>query len=327
VSAAPSITERAGYIGGSDAAAILGLSPYASPFQCFASKVGVDVPQSADPVRDEKFFWGHELEAAIARGFSKRTGIKVQRSKEPFYRSEKYPFMGGHLDFELADGSRTIVECKNIEFFGGDWGEPNPLDEDSSDLVPLYYLAQCDHYMVIRDAPCAYLIALFGGCRLRIYRINRARTREELLVRAEEIMWDRVQRDDPPPFTGVDDIILGIKSGYIESYDATKAKKAKAHIQLDKVGMGLVTIAAGASRKLTAAKAEREVARRALLEWLKGRSGYLYVGDEKQGSFLVGERETFDHKSLEIDDPVMHKRYLRKSMYGPSLRLVQDAED
>jgi putative phage-type endonuclease len=319
----PEVGERKGYIGGSDLAAILSLSPYGTPFQVFCAKVGVEVAERNDPVREEKFYFGHHLEEAIARAVTERYGIPAERTPEKFYRHPKYPFMGGHLDFWWSTTKRAVIECKNIEFRSNEWGEDS-LEEDCSGRVPLYYLCQVDHYMAIMDAQVAYLCALFGGCRLCVYRIDRSPEREALVIAAEGKFWQRVLNDDPPPFNGFDDMIAAIRSGYIESYNAKRAKELKKIIQLDAVANELLSRAYAASRKAAAAKAERDVARSALVQHLGGATGYLYIDKEKQGSLLTHERESFDEFSMKLAHPDIHAKFATKMLVGPTLRLSKD---
>lgn len=323
----PLADERQGYIGGSDLAGILSLSPFTTPFRVFASKVGIDLAEAPDPAREEKFYWGHALEPRIAKGFAERYKIPVRRSPQPFYRHPTHQFMGAHLDFEVDWANRNvIVECKNIENeWAKDWDQnPRPLDEDSSDLVPLYYLAQCDHYMMVRDAEYAYLIALFNGCRLRAYRINRSAEREKIALAAEQVFWQRVLNDDPPPFTGVDDLVDAMRAGYIERYDSKRAKAEKIKIQLDEVAAKLCEVAAREAIKEKKAKNARMTARNALIAHLGAQTGYLFVGKEKYGSFLAGERENFDEFSFKLAHPDIHAKFARVDMTGPVLRLAKD---
>ena len=329
---APGVGDRQGYIGGSDVAGILSLSPFSTPFRVFASKVGSPIAEAKDPVREEKFDWGHALEPAIAEGFARRYRREIRRSPEPFYRHPVHQFMGAHVDFESASGPggpwNVLVECKNVEFDSDEWGKPHEdFEQDASDLVPLYYLAQVDHYMIVRDYSYAYLVALFGGCHMRVYRINRNPAREELIIRSEEVFWKRVVDDEPPPFSGLDDLLLAQRAGYIETYNSKRAKAEKVRIELDKIGLAILDEVYRESRAENAAKKKRETARRALIAHLEGRTGYLYAGKEKHGSFLMGERTSFDSFSFELENPELHAKYSRKVPVGPILRLPKDKND
>uniref|UniRef100_UPI00193103D1 YqaJ viral recombinase family protein n=1 Tax=Caenibacillus caldisaponilyticus TaxID=1674942 RepID=UPI00193103D1 len=68
------LRERRKGIGGSDAAAILGLNKWKSPIQVYMEKIG----EIESDVSSEAAYWGHVLEDVVAREFSKRTGKKVR---------------------------------------------------------------------------------------------------------------------------------------------------------------------------------------------------------------------------------------------------------
>jgi len=72
------LAARHGWVGGSDAAAILGLDPSRSVVEVWAQKRSSGPP---DRVDDERAFWGLELEEAIGRGFGKRHGREVRRPR------------------------------------------------------------------------------------------------------------------------------------------------------------------------------------------------------------------------------------------------------
>ena len=85
-------------IGGSDVAAIMGISPFATIRDLFYNKTGVQ------PViqEEEESNWvakevGHRLEDLVAEIFSKKTGLEVFPVRVMF-RHPLYPFMG-HLRF------------------------------------------------------------------------------------------------------------------------------------------------------------------------------------------------------------------------------------
>lgn len=323
--AQPGVGERRGYIGGSDVAAILSLSPYAdaTPFQVFAQKVGVEITRSIDPDRDEQMEAGKEMEVVIASLLTKRTGIATRRPPQQFYTHKTHAFIGGHPDFLCKDG---LVECKNIAYQHDEWQEPRELDQDSSDLVPLYYLTQVDHYMLLLDLPVTFLVALFTGHKLKVYRIDRNASRESILLAAEIKFWERVVNDDPPPFSGIDDRIAALRAGYIESHNAERAKKEKKNIQLDEIGQTLLAIVHKERSAINRAKKRADTARKALIEHLGAQTGYLYVGKDKQGSFLVSKRENFDEFSLKLAHPDLHAQYVREALTEPVLRLTKDYE-
>jgi putative phage-type endonuclease len=65
------LEQRRHGIGGSDAAAALGLSPWKTPLSLYLEKTG-----DARPFRDnESMLWGRVLEPAIRAEYTRRTGI------------------------------------------------------------------------------------------------------------------------------------------------------------------------------------------------------------------------------------------------------------
>ena len=78
---------RKGYIGGSDAGAIVGLNPYSSQFSVWAEKTG-RIPEFEGNVRTAV---GTALEDFVARMFMDEAGKKVQRCNFTLVNS-RYPW-------------------------------------------------------------------------------------------------------------------------------------------------------------------------------------------------------------------------------------------
>lgn len=70
------LKERQKGIGGSDVAAILGVSAYRTPLDVFMDKTS-EITEDKSP--SEAAYWGTTLEDIVAQEFSRRTGLKVQR--------------------------------------------------------------------------------------------------------------------------------------------------------------------------------------------------------------------------------------------------------
>lgn len=329
----PSVSEREGYIGGSDLAAIFGFSPYATPFSVFLQKRGLAAPKRIDPGLQEKFDFGHAMEPVIAKMFTRRTGLVTSRpaSASDFMRSEKHPFLGGHVDYWVsrdgADRSHAILECKNIEYRGTEWGEPDP-NGDNASAVAIYYLTQCDHYMALTNVDLCYLAALFGGCRLEVYPIHRNAEREALLLEAESRFWQRVVDDDPPDFSGsVDETILALQTRYLAGLTAAEAKKAKAVIQLSGESAELLQKIKTLRKTARTADIEAQAHIGALIRLLEAKTGYLQIGDEKWGSLLMQDRKTFDDFAFQMQHPDLYAKFQVEKRIGPVLRLRKDPDE
>jgi putative phage-type endonuclease len=177
-------------IGGSDAGAILGVSPWTSALELWEQKRGI---VQDERVPSERMVWGTRLEHAILAGYEEDEGVKLRKTGRVFRRHADFPFVVGHPD-AIADD--RIVEAKAVGFLDERWGEPGSED------VPVHYFAQVQHYMMLTGRPRADLAALVGGRELRVYVIPAAPAFQEALLQEERDFWLRVVEDVPPPPDG-----------------------------------------------------------------------------------------------------------------------------
>lgn len=185
-------------IGGSDVAAILGLSRWRTPLQVYQEKRGELGPQPDN----EAMRWGRYLEPVVRQAYADETGREVRVLRD-MQRHPKHEFMVANLDgFIAADQPGThvsrIFEAKTARS-GADWGEPG------SDQIPQAYLLQVQHYMEVTGFGVADVAVLIGGSDFRIYEVPADRELQQMLVEAEAEFWGRVQHGDPPePVTVAD---------------------------------------------------------------------------------------------------------------------------
>ena len=97
-------------IGGSDAAAIMGVSPFATIRDLYFDKIGI-----TPVIEEEEENWvakevGHRLEDLVAMIFAKKTGLEVFPVRKMF-RHPLYPFMLADVDYfiRFPDGSPKPV--------------------------------------------------------------------------------------------------------------------------------------------------------------------------------------------------------------------------
>jgi putative phage-type endonuclease len=185
-------------LGGSDAATVLGLSPWKSPSQLFLEKTGRVQAASLDD--KEAVQWGNILEAPIAAEFAKRTGLKVRRDNRSL-RHPDHPFMVGHIDRRIQ-GERQGLEIKAIGLrSAADW----------TDGVPPYYQAQVDHYLALTGFEGFHVAALVGGQQLKTYYIERNPSRIDYLIEREAAFWRHVETRTPPPPIDLADAVEYLK--------------------------------------------------------------------------------------------------------------------
>lgn len=179
-------------IGGSDAAAVMGLHPWRGPFAVYADKIGAErAEEDTEAMRQ-----GRDLEEYVARRFSEATGFRLRR-EYGMLRSTAHPCMIADIDRRVI-GERAGLECKTSKDLH--------LTRYRNGEYPLEYYAQCLHYLAVTGWKRWYLAVLVYGTDLLTFTIEREAVRDDLeaIVKAEEAFWrDHVERRQPPPPDGL----------------------------------------------------------------------------------------------------------------------------
>lgn len=187
-------------IGGSDVAAILGLSPYRTGWDVYARLVEGQVDDSSpgpDAAR------GVLLEPTVLREYARATGRTLKRLA-PHTLFEREGWATASLDALTTDG--RIVEVKT-DRHRDRWGAPATIDRwtpEAATVVRRDYYLQVAHYMHVLDLDVADLAVLVPGDdpllpELRIYTLLRDREVEEALVDTLRGWWDRHVVGRVPP--------------------------------------------------------------------------------------------------------------------------------
>ena len=197
---------RAG-IGGSDAAAIMGMSPFCTKRDLYYDKCGIQAVMD-----EEEDNWvakevGHRLEDLVAEIFSRKTGLKVYPVRKMF-RHPLYPFMLADVDFfiDFPDGTTGILECKTTNYNARDKWEYN-----GKPIVPVYYESQGRHYMAVMNLNRVYYCCLYGNNEDEFFirYMERDLDIEEDLIAEEEYFWkENVEKGVEPPYTEKPDLVL-----------------------------------------------------------------------------------------------------------------------
>ena len=183
--------DRHAGLGGSDAAAVLGLSPWTSPLDLYLDKRGELDEEPEQPTNWQR--WGHLLEDLIADEASAQLGIKTARRNQTIVH-KAHPWMRANIDRRVLN-ERAIMECKSTGWKDGSaWGEPG------SDEVPVYYATQAHHYLEVTGLERCYMPVLFLLNRsIEVYVIERDKSIAERLIAAEAKFWtDHVLAGVPP---------------------------------------------------------------------------------------------------------------------------------
>lgn len=163
-------------IGGSDAGAVCGLNPYTSPVAVYRDKT----TDSVDMSDNEAMRQGRDLEEYVAQRFTEETGMKVRRSNK-MYWSEVYPFMYADVD-RLIVGEDAGLECKTVSAYNADkWKDG---------AIPMHYLIQCVHYMIVTGKRVWYIAAVILGQGFVYSRIEWDEEFAGQLIALEADFWN-----------------------------------------------------------------------------------------------------------------------------------------
>lgn len=178
-------------IGASDAAAILGVNPWTSPFALYCEKLRLR-PSSREET--EAMEWGKTLEPFVATKYQQQTDRQIL---DPGRFTVRYadapPYLLATLDREIVGDSRGpgVLECKTCSAF--------KADEWEGGDAPMAYLVQLQHQLAVTGYTWGSLAVLIGGQRFRYVDVERNDKLIARLLEQEAEFWDRLLRQDPPP--------------------------------------------------------------------------------------------------------------------------------
>lgn len=189
--------ERQLGLGGSDIAAILGLSTYKTPYHLYLEKKGI--LQGADEETPMQY-WGHRLEDLIRDEFARRHNVEIVRLD-----TVTHPFhdcLRANVDGFIPE-LNAVFEAKTCnQFAANEWGE------SGTDVIPMPYLVQVAHYCSVLNANSAHIAVLIGGSDYREYLYVRDLELERTIIEAACEFWDCVQNDIEPPANNLVDLRL-----------------------------------------------------------------------------------------------------------------------
>jgi putative phage-type endonuclease len=196
-------------IGGSDAAGILGWSPFTTPLEVWLDKTEANPKPRVDTVSTRL---GRHMEPYIVAEFERATGKHVIRDEGTFTHPD-VPYIIGHYD-GLIEGEDTGFEAKYV----GDRADKSEWGESGTDQVPFHYLLQCQHYLAVSGRNVWYLAALFvSTSTINIYTIQRDDELIEMLLVEYAKFWqsviDKVQPEFDPSKPHADRIIKRLYPG------------------------------------------------------------------------------------------------------------------
>lgn len=190
------LKDRRSGVGGSDVAAILGLSKFKSPIDIYLSKIDDAEPDPGFP--SEAAEWGAALEDAIAIAFQrKHEHWQVLKPEQPLYRHAEVPYLIASPDRFIfgPDGRRmAILEIKTASL--------RQLKDYQDGKIPDAYVLQIQHTMNVTGMDKAWLAVLVGGQHYFEFEIKKdTMLCAEIENRMGEF-WKMVEDRTPPVLDG-----------------------------------------------------------------------------------------------------------------------------
>lgn len=184
---------RAQGVGGSEIAAVLGLSPFESRFSLWHRKQGLVSPVEENP----QMYWGTRLEPAICDEFAARRPT-WRIIKAPTYAGPGRPWQIANPDREIVDQFGDLVELVEAKTARDDegWGE------EGTDEIPVYYRCQCLWYLDTLGLTTCHVAVLIGGSDYREYVVHYDADEARILREAGERFVRSLHSGERPDIDG-----------------------------------------------------------------------------------------------------------------------------
>ncbi len=284
-------TRRKG-IGGSDVAAVMGLSRFKSPYTLYLEKTG----QIINMVDHEYVYWGKILEEIVAKEFADQTGKKVHKVHSILIH-EKYPWMIANIDRKVT-GENAILECKTTSAWNA--------KEWQNDEVPQEYILQVQHYLAVTNFEYAYIAVLIGGNHFVWKQINRDEELIKEIIEAEKDFWFHVEAKIPPEPDGSNSTTETLEKMYPDATDDSTLPLPSDLDRLIEERNALMD----QIKQLTEMKTEKENKIKSLLgEHETGATDRYIVSWKPVKSFR------FDSKRFKKENEELYQKYAKETSY------------
>lgn len=275
-------------IGGSDMAAVLGLSPWRSPIDVWLDKTSDTVEEK----ESEPMYWGNVLEEVVAQEFAKRTGWKV-RNNNFTLQSDEYPYLLANIDREIV-GLDAGLECKTANAF-----KANEWDGDN---VPDAYYIQCQHYMAVTGKSSWWIACLVGGNTFYYKEIKRNEEVIAAIIDTGAAFWELVKNKTMP----APDDTKQCENALKKLYQKSNGQSVELPANYGNMIIDYLEI----KNQLSELETKKRGIENVMKDFLKDNEKATY-GEHYVSWKSTKPRETFDAKAFKNDYPELHKQYIK----------------
>lgn len=290
------LADRNKGIGSSDAAAILGLSSFKTPYDVWLVKTG----RAEGTVTSDAAWIGSMLEGAVLKMAQEKIGRPIvaapDDSSATFVSGCLRANVDGMVD-EFRSGN-PIVEVKTTGRLQ-DWGDPY------TDGVPDHVLIQVTHQMICAKSEVCHVARLGAafGFSFDIFTVPLDKSfADEVETKLNEWWTNHVVRDTPPEIT----------DGAAPSYDLLRERKRNLG-EIVELPDELVRNERECKKVLEAAEKAHASAKAALIAALGDAA--MGVGGGVKVTVSEMRRAGFDMDRFKIDHPEIAKQYMKTSAY------------
>lgn len=178
---------RAQGIGGSEIAAVVGLSPHESRFSLWHRKKGLIGPVE----ESEEMYWGKVHEPGICARFA-ADHPELDVTPAATYCHPDRPWQIANPDRHAGP---DLFEAKTARDDTG-WGKEGTAE------IPVHYRAQCIHYMDVTGSRRCWVGVLIAGSEYREYLVEYDEAEAQILRDAGARFMDDLARDNRPDIDG-----------------------------------------------------------------------------------------------------------------------------
>ncbi len=247
---------RRSFLGGTDMAALAGVSRWATPLSVFEDKRPDLAPPKPDR-QNAQMRTGTIMERYVADEFTTETGIKLRRRAKPV-RCRDHSWEGGHLD-RIADDPGWVYE--------GKWSiSRKEWDSEDGPVIPRGYMVQIQWYLHVTGSPYGHLGVQLGYGEFRRYVVERDNPLIDTLVPLGDAFWhDHVIPGIPPEVDGSEDwgrrlrdlhpqddgsevVATAYQQGLLDALRYQQAQLAEAQTEVETTRQKVMTSMANATR-------------------------------------------------------------------------------